>query len=140
MQTTLPRKILVIDDNQDTLDLLKDDLTAEGYEVFTAMDGLEGLRQIKRQVPDLIIIDIMMPKISGPRVIMLLEELEHYRTLRHIPMIVMSARSNIEFVKEEGLNISENDYLVKPIDFERLHGVIQQKLGQEGSFSHPQPQ
>lgn len=127
--TTPAKQILVIDDNQDVLDLLEDDLTAEGYAVAVAQDGLEGLRQLKRQPFDLVIIDIMMPKISGPRVMMLIEELDHYRNFRGIPMLVISARSNIDLVIEEGLHLGDDDYLVKPIDFDRLHELIRRKLG-----------
>jgi DNA-binding response OmpR family regulator len=128
MESAARKKILVIDDNQDVLDLLEDDLTAEGYEVVTAGDGLDGLRALKRDRPDLIIIDIMMPQISGPGVMTLIGEREHYQDLRNIPTIVISARSNIDFVREEGLNISEGDYLVKPVDFDRLHEVVAKKL------------
>lgn len=124
-----PPRILVIDDNQDVLDLLHDELTAEGYEVETAADGLAGLRALKRSKPDLVIIDIMMPHISGPAVMTLIGEKEHYRELRDVPMIIISAQSNIEYVREEGLPLGESDYLTKPIDFDRLHGLIKQKLG-----------
>ncbi len=127
--TTPAKQILVIDDNQDVLDLLEDDLTAEGYAVAVAQDGLEGLRQLKRHHFDLIVIDIMMPKISGPRVMMLIEELDHYRNFRGIPILVISARSNIDLVIEEGLQLGDDDYLIKPIDFDRLHDLIRRKLG-----------
>ncbi|MGQ9896037.1 MAG: response regulator [Acidobacteriota bacterium] len=121
-------RILVIDDNQDVLDLLRDELTAEGYDVETAPDGLAGLRALKRSKPDLVIIDIMMPHVSGPAVLTLISEKEHYRELRDVPMIIISAQSNIEYVQEEGLPLDESDYLTKPIDFDRLHQLIKQKL------------
>ncbi len=121
-------RILVIDDNQDVLDLLRDELSAEGYDVETAADGLAGLRSLKRAKPDLVIIDIMMPHISGPAVMTLIGEKEHYRELRDVPMLIISAQSNIEYVREEGLALTEWDYLAKPIDFDRLHYLIQRKL------------
>ncbi|MCS7078896.1 MAG: response regulator [Chloracidobacterium sp.] len=130
-------RILVIDDNQDVLDLLRDELTAEGYEVETAVDGLAGLRALKRSKPDLVIIDIMMPQISGPAVMTLIGEKDHYRELRDVPMIIISAQSNIEYVREEGLPLGESDYLTKPIDFDRLHDLIRRKLGRHASDTPP---
>lgn len=124
-----PKRILVVDDNQDVLDLLQDELTAEGYVVETANDGLAALRSLKREKPDLLIIDIMMPGISGPGVMSLIQEREHYRTLREIPTIVISARTNIEFVQEEGLELTIDDYLAKPIDFDQLQDLVARKLG-----------
>ncbi|QUV85332.1 response regulator [Chloracidobacterium aggregatum] len=134
-----PPRILVIDDNQDVLDLLHDELTAEGYEVETAADGLAGLRALKRSKPDLVIIDIMMPHISGPAVMTLIGEKEHYRELRDVPMIIISAQSNIEYVQEEGLPLGESDYLTKPIDFDRLHQLIRQKLARPRTETPSQP-
>ncbi|MFQ3582782.1 MAG: response regulator [Chloracidobacterium sp.] len=132
-------RILVIDDNQDVLDLLHDELTAEGYAVETASDGLAGLRALKRSKPDLVIIDIMMPHVSGPAVMTLIGEKEHYRELRDVPMLIISAQSNIEYVREEGLPLTESDYLTKPIDFDRLHELIQRKLAQSISEDAPRP-
>jgi CheY-like chemotaxis protein len=129
------KRILVVDDNQDVLDLLQDELTAEGYVVETANDGLAGLRALKREKPDLLIIDIMMPGISGPGVMTLIQERDHYKTLREVPTIVISAQSNIEFVQEEGLDLTVDDYLSKPIDFDRLHQVVARKLGCEAGVS-----
>jgi DNA-binding response OmpR family regulator len=123
------KRILVVDDNQDVLDLLQDELSAEGYVVETANDGLAGLRALKREKPDLLIIDIMMPGISGPGVMTLIQERDHYKTLREVPTIVISAQSNIEFVREEGLELTVGDYLEKPIDFDRLHEIVTRKLG-----------
>lgn len=124
-----PKRILVVDDNQDVLDLLQDELSAEGYLVETASDGLAALRSLKREKPDLLIIDIMMPGISGPGVMTLIQEQEHYRALREVPTIVISARTNIEFVQEEGLELAEDDYLSKPIDFDQLQDLVARKLG-----------
>lgn len=132
-----PARILVVDDNQDVLDLLEDELTAEGYAVETASDGLAGLRALKREKPDLVIIDIMMPGISGPGVMTLIQEKDHYRELREVPVIVISARSNIEFVLEEGLNLTEWDYLAKPLDFDRLHELVARKLGSKAPTPAP---
>jgi DNA-binding response OmpR family regulator len=130
-----PKRILVVDDNHDVLDLLRDELTAEGFLVETANDGIAALRALKREKPDLLIIDIMMPGISGPGVMTLIQEREHYRTLREVPTIVISARSNIEFVQEEGLDLADGDYLAKPIDFDQLHQVVARKLGLSTAIS-----
>ena len=84
------KSILIVDDCQDNILLMKLLLQSEGYEVRTATSGIKGVTEIKRQPPDLIILDLMMPDISGLEVI---RYLKHKRNLGKIPIIMLTANS-----------------------------------------------
>ena len=105
----LAKKILVIDDDADLAKMLRDRLTATGYEVATAGDGRQGLSQIIIFDPDLIILDSLMPVMNG------LEFMEKYRenkSLHKIPVIVISAREGVrDFFKD----LPIYDFMVKPL-------------------------
>lgn len=104
----MTKKILVIEDEKDIASLVQDLLTKSGYEVVTAHDGQEGLKRLETFKPDLILLDVMMPKMSGYDVIRTLKQDE---TLRDIPVIVLTAKVlSYEAFKKEGVT----DYLVKP--------------------------
>jgi two-component system, OmpR family, response regulator len=103
------KSILVVDDDQHIRYLVKDLLMKEGYKVVEAADGVEGLRHIEKELCDLAIIDIMMPKMDGYR---LTEEL---RKINDIPIILLTAKSQIED-KEKGYRSGTDDYLVKPFE------------------------
>lgn len=105
------QKILLIDDEEDILELLKYNLTKEGYEVKTAIDGFKGVDIAKSFVPDLILLDIMMPKQDG---------VETCRQIREIPelancyVIFLTARSE-EYSEVAAFDIGADDYITKPI-------------------------
>lgn len=101
-------KILLIDDDAALLELLKERLTTQSYQVLTAQDGTEGLRQARVNRPDLIILDIAMPQMDGYSFI---QSLKAEGDLRDIPIIVLTARQGMEdLFKIEGVR----DYMVKP--------------------------
>ena len=81
------KKIIIIEDEEVLLNLLKKKITQEGYQVIVARDGQEGLNKIKTEMPDLILLDIIMPKKGGFEVI---EELNKDDNLKNIPVIVIS--------------------------------------------------
>jgi two-component system alkaline phosphatase synthesis response regulator PhoP len=101
-------RILVVEDDPKILKLLSSDLELEGYSVLTAKDGVEGLEQAKNMKPDLIILDVMMPKMNGYDVC---------RALRKdgsdIPIIMLTAKGQ-EAEKVVGLEIGADDYVTKP--------------------------
>lgn len=105
------QKILVVDDEGDILELLKYNLTKEGYEVKTAHDGIKGVDVAKSFVPDLILLDIMMPKQDG---------VETCRQIREIPelantfVIFLTARSE-EYSEVAAFEMGADDYITKPI-------------------------
>ena len=105
------QKILVVDDEEDILELLKYNLSKEGYEVKTASDGMRGVEVAKSFMPDLILLDIMMPKQDG---------VETCRQIREIPdlansfVIFLTARSE-EYSEVAAFDMGADDYITKPI-------------------------
>ncbi len=104
-------KILIVDDEPDILELIEYNLKKEGYQVFTATNGQEAVNEAKKVLPDLIILDIMMPKMDG---------IEACRILRSLPefkntfMVFLTARSE-EYSEIAGFNVGADDYIAKPI-------------------------
>lgn len=105
----ISKKVLVIDDDKNICEILKIYLTNEGYDVLFAYDGSEGVNIAKEQKPNLILLDIMLPVISGWEVCKLL------RNFTNVPIIMLTAMDTIEN-KIEGLNIGADDYVVKPFE------------------------
>ena len=105
------QKILIVDDEPDILELVEYNLKKEGYTVFTASNGQEGITLAKKVHPDLIVLDIMMPKMDG---------IEACRLMRAIPefkntfMVFLTARSE-EYSEIAGFNVGADDYIAKPI-------------------------
>lgn len=106
-------KILVVDDDQDIIELLQAILEAEGWETLTSVDGAQALRTIERELPDLVILDIMMPKIDGFGV------LRRLREWSQIPIIALSARGEVTD-KVKCLNLGADDYITKPFRGDEL--------------------
>ena len=109
--STAKQKILIVDDEPDILELIEYNLKKEGYQVFLANNGQEGIAIAKKVHPDLIILDIMMPKMDG---------IEACRLMRAIPefkntfMVFLTARSE-EYSEIAGFNVGADDYIAKPI-------------------------
>jgi two-component system, sensor histidine kinase and response regulator len=111
--------ILVIDDDPSVRDLMSRFLIKQGFRVFTAANGAEGLRLASRLKPFLITLDVMMPEIDGWSVLKLLRD---NPSLAQIPVIVVSIVDN----EPMGLNLGASSYLVKPVDRERLAVLVEQ--------------
>ncbi|MGZ5196757.1 MAG: response regulator transcription factor [Kaistella sp.] len=105
------KKILLIDDEQDILEILSYNLEKEGYEVFTAKDGNEGIEKAKQIIPDLILLDVMMPEKDG---IETCQDLRKIKELQKTLIVFLSARSE-EFSQLAGFQAGANDYVVKII-------------------------
>ncbi|HBQ61037.1 MAG TPA: DNA-binding response regulator, partial [Balneolaceae bacterium] len=108
--------ILVVDDEKDLLDLIEYNLKKEGFNVLKAENGEEGIQVAKEHNPDLVLMDIMMPKMDG------LEAVQKMRgddDLKAIPIIFLTARSD-EKTEVEGLDIGGDDYITKPISTTKL--------------------
>ena len=108
------KKVLIVDDEQDIVESLNFVLDAEGYECHTAYNGEDGLKLAKELVPDLIILDIMMPKMNGYKISRLLKFDKKYQD---IPIIMLTARSQEED-KLIGEETGANEYITKPFDLE----------------------
>ena len=126
-------KILICDDDPDILRSIELDLKGEGYSVVQAQDGLEALEQMNRHQPDLLILDVMMPKLDGIHALMKLRE------KNHIPVILVSAKSEIED-KVLGLNAGADDYLTKPFHSFELIARVKSQLRRAQSFGSPSQQ
>ena len=118
------KKILLIEDEPDILKTTLLLLEVEGYEVLTAVDGLQGLEKARTEVPDLIIMDIMLPKLDGYKVCRILKFDEKYSA---IPIIFFTARAQ---VKDELLakEVRVDAYLKKPTDPKLLIAKVKELL------------
>jgi two-component system alkaline phosphatase synthesis response regulator PhoP len=105
------KKILLIDDEQDILEILSYNLEKEGYQVFTANNGSEGIVKAKEIIPDLILLDVMMPEKDG---IETCQEMRQIKELQKSLIVFLSARSE-EFSQLAGFDAGANDYIVKII-------------------------
>ncbi|MBT8386450.1 MAG: response regulator [Ignavibacteria bacterium] len=106
------KKILVIDDLPENVFMLQDRLENEGYEIITAYDGKSGIEKAKNELPDLILLDVMMPDITGIEVC---KTLVVDKKTSGIPIILVTAKSDAEDTKE-GLEAGAFDYIKKPIN------------------------
>ena len=105
------KKILLVDDEQDILEIISYNLEKEGYHVFTASNGNEGIAKAKEILPDLILLDVMMPEKDG---IETCQELRKIKELQKTLIVFLSARSE-EFSQLAGYQAGANDYIVKLI-------------------------
>jgi len=129
--STLNHKILIVDDEPDILELVEYNLKKEGYQVFTATNGQEGIALAKKVHPDLIVLDIMMPKMDG---------IEACRLMRAIPefkstfMVFLTARSE-EYSEIAGFNVGADDYIAKPIKpralVSRINAILRRNASPE---------
>jgi DNA-binding response OmpR family regulator len=117
-------KILIVDDAVDTVELLKKRFRAEGYDTSEAYNGEEGLQKVFEYHPDLIVLDIMMPKIDGYEVC---QRLKADETTKYIPILMLTAKDDIEH-KVKGLDIGADDYLSKPFNYKELAARVRSLL------------
>jgi len=111
-------RLLVVDDETRILNFLRSNLTARGYDVVTASNGLEALEQFHASTPDLILLDILMPKMNG------LDVLKEIRGFSMVPVIFLSAKGN-ESEKITGLDLGADDYIPKPFSPDELVSRIE---------------
>lgn len=129
--SNIKHKILVVDDEQDIVDLMVYHLKKEGYQVYTANNGQEAVTTAKRVLPDLIMLDIMMPKMDG---------IEACRIMRGMPefkntfMVFLTARSE-EYSEIAGFNVGADDYIAKPIKpralLSRINAILRRNSATE---------
>ena len=106
----MQKKIIIIDDEKDFVDVIKQTLFDEGYSVLTAYDGEEGLDKIRTKAPDLVILDINMPKMDGYAVC---REIRQDPLYRNLPIIFLTVRNEKES-KIKGMNLGSDEYIIKP--------------------------
>jgi DNA-binding response OmpR family regulator len=118
-------KILIADDQPDNVHLLATRLESEGYTFVVATDGQETLERARTELPDLILLDVNMPKKNGFEV---LAEMRADPQLAHIPVIILTAaRTSVRDVRE-GLGLGADDYVTKPFDWRELAARVRSKL------------
>lgn len=118
------RKILAVDDEANFLKILKLNLESYGYEVVTASDGEEALEKVKREKPDAVILDIMMPKLNGEKVCKIIRG---DAVFGKTPIIMLTAKDT-DVDRVVGRVIGANVYLTKPCDTEKLISAIKKVL------------
>ncbi|MDP2931703.1 MAG: response regulator transcription factor [Chloroflexota bacterium] len=114
-------KILIVEDDRNLLDTLKYNLRKEGYDVVTAADGAQALDMARKEKPDLIILDIMLPKVSGFEVCRIL------RKEMIVPILMLTAKAE-ETDKIVGLEIGADDYMTKPFSLRELLARVRAML------------
>jgi len=117
-------RILIVDDHEDNVELLRARLAARGYEIETAADGREALEKVAVRAPDLILLDVMMPGVDGMEVA---KRIKADPTLPFIPIIMQTALDAVES-KVEGLDAGADDYVTKPIVFAELEARVKSAL------------
>jgi len=130
----MPGKILVIDDDPDILDALAMILDSQGYQVFTARDGIEGLANLKAEKPDLMILDLLMPKMDGFAVCKELQD-PRWSKFKGMPILILTSvredASRRRYELETGLELNVDDYVEKPISpdilLQRVERLIKKK-------------
>lgn len=105
------KKVLIADDEQDILEIIDYNLTKEGYEIYTAKDGMEAIERANQVKPDLIILDIMMPKKTGIEVCEILRSQPSF----HDTLIIFLTALSDESSQVKGLELGADDYINKPI-------------------------
>ena len=115
-------KVMVIDDSKTIRRTAETLLKKEGFEVITATDGFEALSLIADHQPDLILMDIMMPRLDGYQTCALIK---HHRVFRHTPVVMLSSKDGL-FDRARGRVVGSDNYITKPFTREELLSVIEQ--------------
>ncbi len=123
----MPKKILVVDDEPKIVKIVAFRLNEQGYQVITASDGQEALRKARQERPDLIILDIMIPKGDGGAVA---EALRQDPQTMRIPILFLTSLVDGQQLELEGHTIAGNLFLAKPIDSNKLLSLVAQALQQ----------
>ena len=119
-------KILIVEDDQDTRQLLKIRLESSGYETAFAVDAIGAIQAVREERPDLILLDFGLPGGDG---VVVMERLQTFPALAHIPVVVVSAREPSS-TGQRALLAGARAYIQKPVDNEELIGAIRSALGQ----------
>lgn len=122
-----PFRVLVVDDNAAIVTTLKDNLTLDGYEAFTAAAGKEALARFEEVRPDILVLDLLLPDLDG------LQICRFIRRKSQVPIILLTAKGGVSD-KVLGLESGADDYLVKPFDYLELAARIKARLRRGGAY------
>ena len=135
-------KILVIEDEARTREMFRDCLEAEGFQTLGAEDGLDGIQQVRQHLPDLVICDILMPRLDGYGV---LSRVRQNSTTATIPFIFLTAKAG-KTDRRQGMSLGADDYLTKPSTVEELLEAVSARLEKQAllqrcyAADHQQPE
>jgi DNA-binding response OmpR family regulator len=118
------KRILVVDDEVDLVETVRFSFELEGYDVLVAYNGEEALNQARKENPDLILLDLMLPKLDGYKVCRLLKFDERYK---HIPILMLTAKIQ-EKDKVTGMETGANEYITKPFEMDELMKKVKNYL------------
>jgi DNA-binding response OmpR family regulator len=121
-------RILVVDDEADLISVLRFGLEVEGFEVLEAGDGEDGLKKAREQKPDLLVLDLMLPKLDGYKVCRALKFDDRFKA---IPIIILSARSG-EQDRRLAFDMGADGFLTKPYEMRDLVSIIRTRLERHG--------
>ena len=124
------KKVLVVDDNKDTVRIIQEALEGAGFSVTSAYDGKEALDLVRKDLPDLMILDLMMPKMSGYEVC---GEIRKDPKTKELIVLMLTARSDVD-AKIQGIEGGANDYLVKPVEPREVVSRVRRFLATEGAY------
>jgi two-component system alkaline phosphatase synthesis response regulator PhoP len=119
------KRILIVDDDQDIVNMLSLHLKSEGYQIEVAYDGLEALDKISENRPDLVILDLMMPRVDGSVVCL---SVKHTSTTRHIKIIILTAKIQTKDKIEDLCRLEADLYMTKPFELDELSQNIRELL------------
>ena len=116
------KRILVVDDEPRMINFIRMNLELEGHQVIEAHTGLEALEAIRTKLPDIVLLDVMMPDLDG------FEVLETIREVSNVPVIMLTAKGR-EVEREKGLALGADDYVIKPFSTQEVVEKVQELLG-----------
>ncbi len=120
------KKILIVDDEVDLVETVRFPLEMEGYHVLVSYNGEDALNQARKENPDLILLDLMLPKLDGYKVCRLLKFDDRYK---HIPILMLTAKTQ-EKDKALGMETGANEYITKPFEMDQLLKKVKAYLKQ----------
>ena len=124
------KTVLIVDDNIKNLDLFKDFVESWGYETVTAQQGKDAISLAERHLPDIILLDVMLPGMSGYEVC---RELKENTKTQHIPVVMITVLNDIAD-RIHGYKIGADQFLVKPVDYNELHAILDSLFGKKSMF------
>ncbi len=116
------KKILVVDDKREVVELVTATLEGEGYQIITAFDGEEALKKIGKEKPDLVLLDVVMPKMTGLEV---LAKVKKDPQTKDMPIIMLTAKGQ-QVDKDKGIRLGAQDYIIKPFSPSHLLRKIEE--------------